>query len=1211
MKKLLIFITIFIAITLFGNTDNQKKLEKVSVQLHWKYQYEFAGFIIALEKGFYKDLGLDVELKEYKHNTDIEDEVISGRSNYGIYNSNILISYLEGKPVKLLSSYFKRSAMVLITKPNIKSIKDLVGKKIMSSTKKDFDLNFKCIFDSEGVDIDDLTLIPHTFNIEDFKKSDCDAMTAFMSDQPYQLDKENIEYNIINPTDYGIYNLQLELFTSDNELLNYPKRTKLFTQATIKGWEYAFENEKEVIDLIHKKYAPHIDKDVLQNEAKAIRRLVLPDIYKVGSFDKNFLKRQIEIFKKQYNIKSSKSLNNFFSSTQQNSIKLNLSKEEKAYLQKHKVLRVHNEQNWAPFNFNESGIAKGYSVDYIEILASKIGVKVEYISGYSWEEFVKLLATPKLDLIINISQNKDRLQTMCFSDIFLSTKNAIYVNKNNPNFNFIEDLKGKKIAMIKGFYAQEYLEKEYPMIEQVFVKDIVEAAKLLSFGKVDAIIAKKVVTDYIIQKHMISNIFPTRYIENEDMISYMRIGASKQDQILIDILKKGQKLISNEEKRKLQIKWFSVKMDATKVVKLSQKEQQYLAQKKEIKVCVDPNWMPFEKIEKGKHIGLASDFLKIIAKRINTPMKLVVTSSWDESLQKAKNKECDILSMASQTPSRKKYMDATKPYLLAQIVIAAKSNKIYIDDLSNHLDKVYGVVKGYSLHETLKRQYPTIKLQEVDSIKDGLEQVYKGKIFGYLDNSNVIMYEIKNYYLGSLTIVGEVDNKIEYRVHTRNDEKILNTIFNKAIDSIGLEERQQIRNKWLEYEYDFIVDYTLIWKILFGSLLIISIILHFLIKQSRLKQKIQNLNLTLEDKVKSQVSQIKKSNSFFTTVFETVKEGIVIIDYDFKILIVNSCFKKLINHDTSELKGKAFIELLDKNKRYNLIEIFQNTIKNGQYNKELQYNEKDFVIDFLLMEDQNNILCIIKDVTQENIYKKEQEIQQKQILQQTKLAQMGEMIGNISHQWRQPLSEINAISMKIYSQFKANKMTLCVLDKDIEKIENITEYMSDTIGDFTNFFKKDKYKKRFLLKQSIQTALKLFGSCSKKYKINIILDVPEIMLETYEGELVQVVIAILQNAKDAIQIKNTENGYIKIVAKKEQKMVVIEISDNGGGIPADVISRIFEPYFTTKFKSQGVGVGLYMSNMIMSKSIGGTIDVENIAQGVKFRLEIPYKSSKN
>ena len=294
MKIYLLTFILFFTTSLFAN---EKNLEKVSIQLHWKYQFEFAGFIAAKEKGFYKDIGLDVELKEYNFGDNIIEKVLNKESTYGIYNSNILLEYLNKKPIELISSYFKRSALVLITKPHIKYPKDLIGKNIMAAGIDDFNLNFNYIFSLEKIDLKDLNFIAHTFDVRDFQNENIDAMTAFISDQPYKLDKLNIKYNIIDPSNYGIFNLQLELFTSKDESNLNRTRTDMFKKASIKGWSYALENEDEIIDIILKKYnTQNLTKDFLQNEASYTKRLILPKMYDIGSIDEMYLYRQIDLF---------------------------------------------------------------------------------------------------------------------------------------------------------------------------------------------------------------------------------------------------------------------------------------------------------------------------------------------------------------------------------------------------------------------------------------------------------------------------------------------------------------------------------------------------------------------------------------------------------------------------------------------------------------------------------------------------------------------------------------------------------------------------------------------------------------------------------------------------------------------------------------------------------------------------------------------------
>jgi len=771
---------------------------------------------------------------------------------------------------------------------------------------------------------------------------------------------------------------------------------------------------------------------------------------------------------------------------------LKLSQKELNYIKQHPVLKAHNEKNWPPFNFTENGIAKGYSIDYMNLLASKAGFKVQYIQGYNWAEYMKMLQETQLDLIINISKNDERSETIEFTDPFLSVKNAIYVNINNQDIYSIEELKGKTIVMPKDFFAQKFIEKNYPEVKQVLVGDQLQALKYLSLGKADATIGKKIVLDYIIQNNMISNVLATQYIEDDKLISHMRIGASKKDATLISILTKAQTLVTKEEKNALNFKWFGAKMKNTDAssLELTSKEANYLDRKKVITMCVDPNWMPFEKIENEKHIGFTSELMEIISQKINTPINLVITKSWSESLQKAKNRECDILPMASVTPQRQKYMNFTTPYLISPLVIATKTNEIYINGLEKYLDKTFTVVKEYSLEETLKIRYPGIKLVTVDTLHEGLQAVQEGKVFAYLDNAMTIMYEIQKSFLGTISIVGRSTEKIEYRIASRNDEKMLGDILQKAISSLSSSEIEQIKNHWSEFKHDILIDYSLVWKIVLASLVTISLLMMFLSKQNMLKKEIECLNKKLKLEIEKEVKKSRK-----------------------------------------------------------------------------------------------------KDQT---------------IFKQAKLVNMGEMIGNISHQWRQPLAEINSIVMKIESDFVSKKLDNDSLDGNLTKIEDLTEYMSNTIESFNNFFKMDKETKHFLVSDCINQVMYLFESSFQMHQISIELNiVQDNQIDSYEGEFIQVLIIILQNAKDILLINAVKDARILITIDREENKSIIKILDNAGGVGDDIKDKIFEPYFTTKFKSKGIGIGLYMAKMIIEKNMNGTLEVNNVKDGAEFTIELP------
>ena len=227
------------------------------------------------------------------------------------------------------------------------------------------------------------------------------------------------------------------------------------------------------------------------------------------------------------------------------------------------------------------------------------------------------------------------------------------------------------------------------------------------------------------------------------------------------------------------------------------------------------------------------------------------------------------------------------------------------------------------------------------------------------------------------------------------------------------------------------------------------------------------------------------------------------------------------------------------------------------------------------------------------------------IQEQAKLASMGELLRHISHQWRQPLSEINAVAMKIETEYRRETLDAKKLDENIEAIETITEHMSKTIQDFNSYFRSDKKSITVMPEQVIQKSLNLVKSSLKEHGIEISVVIePTHSVKVVEGELVQVVLVLLNNARDAIVSKKCEAKWIKVWVREVDAKVLISVEDSGGGIAKENLSKVFEPYFTTKFEAQGTGIGLYMSKMIVEESLGGNLSVSNSRDGAKFIISL-------
>jgi C4-dicarboxylate-specific signal transduction histidine kinase len=233
---------------------------------------------------------------------------------------------------------------------------------------------------------------------------------------------------------------------------------------------------------------------------------------------------------------------------------------------------------------------------------------------------------------------------------------------------------------------------------------------------------------------------------------------------------------------------------------------------------------------------------------------------------------------------------------------------------------------------------------------------------------------------------------------------------------------------------------------------------------------------------------------------------------------------------------------------------------------------------------------------------------------QSRFAALGEMIGNIAHQWRQPLSAISTATGNAKIENMLGITSKESLDDTFNRIDEYTQYLSDTIDDFRNYFKQDKKKKAYFVDDVIKTALSI-----SKGSLNDIRIIEEnvdfkVKLIGYPSELMQVVINIFNNAKEILTEKELAKKYLLISMSKTPSHIIIKICDNAGGIPKDVLPSIFDPYFTTKHKSQGTGIGLYMSKEMIEKHMKGSLNASNRSfyvdgteyVGACFAIALPY-----
>ena len=760
-----------------------------------------------------------------------------------------------------------------------------------------------------------------------------------------------------------------------------------------------------------------------------------------------------------------------------------LNKQEIDYINRKKYITVHNETNWAPYNFNDNGIPKGFVIDYFNILANRLNLDIKYISGHSWSQFLNMIKTEQIDVLSNVAKTKDRERYINFTNPYIVSKKAIF--SNIPNIKNFSDLRGKTIAIPEKFYLQEYIEKNYPNIKIKTFKDIQECLYALVNNKADALIENYAVVNYLIKKNGLD--IKYTYIQNDDeLTSKIRIGVIKSQTILKDILQKAQNSVTKKEIEELKNKWFSLE-SVLKKKELSKREQEYLKKRASVNVCTNPNWRPIEFSEDGNPKGISIDILKIILKKLNLKPVFIQTNSWLESQEYLKFKKCDILASAIKTPSRATYANFSKPFASYDLAIITKNNRPSIYNFSTIATKSIARKKGSGIAEMVLKEYPNIKTILTQNMYQTFELIENEEAYFTVATLPVFLYNQKKYSFNHIQVSRYYPAKADLRVAVRNDDKILLNSINKAIDLISDDTIKAINEKWTSQKVIKKIDYTIAFIVLIISLSIILLIYYAYKKQQLLKEKIEILNRTLEKKVEDEI---------------------------------------------------------EKNR------------------------EKE-----------------------------------KLMLHQNRLAQMGETISLIAHQWRQPLNILSLLNQSTYIKYKRGTIDNKAMEEFQKKSKTLIKNMSKMIDDFRNFFKPTKKIEKFSINKLIDDTILLIKPNLDSGNIKLSFNGSNnIYIDGYKSELGHAVLNILNNAKDALIESSKIKKCIEISLNKiDNGEIQISIKDNADGIPDNIIEKIFEPYFSTKDKN-GTGLGLYMTKIIIEKHMNGYIKIDSSENGSRFDI---------
>ena len=485
IKKLLITYLLLL-LSLHASESNQK----VTLYLDWLNQFQFAGYYMAKENGYYNDLDLDVNIIEYSKdaNNDITQKVIKDEAVYGIGKSSLIIDKFAGNDIILLSSIFQNSPMALISlsSSNIKTPKDLINKKIMITNDAKESVSIKSLLMSEGVNFQDLNTQNFSSNeINDLINGNIDAIACYLSNEPFILKQKNIDFNIIHPNNYNFDFYEGILFTSQKELKNNPIRAQNFNQASIKGWEYAFNNIEKTAKIIYEKYnTQNKSLELLIFEGEVLKKLSKIDENLLG----NINPRTIDEIKRIYSLLNLKSTHISFETE---SIILNkthtlLNENDLNYLNTNQFTLL-TQADHIPFSFKNLNELIGIEIDFWKLISDKLS------KPFNIEEVLK-------DNILNIFSNSIKVKFVYSFKKESSDKNVLrnpiakvplaLATKNGVHY--ISDLNSVehiKIGVLKDLEIFESLKRDYPNVNFIEINTIDDGIYRLKnnllFGLID------------------------------------------------------------------------------------------------------------------------------------------------------------------------------------------------------------------------------------------------------------------------------------------------------------------------------------------------------------------------------------------------------------------------------------------------------------------------------------------------------------------------------------------------------------------------------------------------------------------------------------------------------------------------------------------------------------------------------------------------------
>lgn len=526
--------------------------DPVRLQLLWKHQFQFGGYYMAVEKGFYADEGLDVELIEMHNGIEPSTEIMSGRVEFAVGRSSLLISSAKDNNLVALFAAFQQSPLMLLTtkQSEISRPSDLRGKRIMITNDAKRVGELLAMLLQSDISSSDFIQQPHSYNINDLIEGNTDAMASYISNEPYIMAQQGVKYNIIHPKDFGFDMYSDILFTSREFARKNPDLTERFYRASLRGWQYAFDHIEETAEVIFKGYnSQNKTLEALVFEGRELKKLAYDDNGDFGTLSMSKFNQMAQVYLITNSIFRDYNFDGLIYQPASN--RLRFTQKELEYLDQTDTVKVCINPDWYPYEAYRDGRHEGMISDYLEQAMKDIGLNYTIVPSETWRETLIQARQGRCDLVAGAMQTVQRSDYLRFSRPYLSIPAVVATLPEKRNI----VLKDQRIAVKDKSAFHDILQDRFPAAELVPVRNMSDGFHLVRDGEVDALVGAEASLMHKLRENQITGIAISDLLHDNWDIS---IAVRNDQATLLSVINKAITSFSPELHDQISKRWFQV-----------------------------------------------------------------------------------------------------------------------------------------------------------------------------------------------------------------------------------------------------------------------------------------------------------------------------------------------------------------------------------------------------------------------------------------------------------------------------------------------------------------------------------------------------------------------------------------------------------------------------------------------------------------------------